>query len=123
MVGLAPIQLAGEVWAMMTFTVVVFWGVAGWALVRTLRQEERKTEMLEHQDRIDTYSPRALADLREWLENNPNDPYAADARRRYNECVETLRRTDRHFYEWSDEKIASLEKVEGEHGAAPTVSR
>jgi hypothetical protein len=120
MVEPVPVQLTGEVWATMAFTVVAFWGVAGWALVRTLRQEDRKTEMLEHQERIDTYSPRALSDLREWLEENPDDPYAEDARRRYNECVETLRETDRHFYDWSDEEIASLEKMEAKRGAERT---
>lgn len=111
MVAFMPIQLTGEVWAIMLFTILAFWGIAGWALVRTLRQEDRKVEMLEHQDRIDTYSPKALADLREFIENNPEDPYTADARRRYNECVETLKGTDRQFYDWSDEEIERLERL------------
>lgn len=113
-----PLQLTGEVWATMLLTIVAFWGIAIWALVRTLRQEDRKVEMLEHQDRIDTYSPRALSDLREWLEENPDDPYAPDARRRYNECVETLRETDRHFYGWDDEEIATLERIENERATS-----
>lgn len=108
----APIQLTGEVWATMIFTILAFWGIAIWALVRTLSQEDRKVELLEHQDRIDTYSPRALSDLREWIEENPDDPYAPDARRRYNECVETLEEMDRRFYDWSDEEIAALERLD-----------
>ncbi|WP_336345552.1 outer membrane protein assembly factor BamD [Halalkalicoccus ordinarius] len=108
----APIQLTGEVWATMIFTILAFWGIAIWALVRTLRQEDRKVELLEHQDRIDTYSPRALSDLREWIEENPDDSYAPDARRRYNECVETLEEMDRRFYDWSDEEIAALERLD-----------
>lgn len=103
--------LTAEVWAMMIFAIIAFWGVAGWALVRTLRQEERKAELLDHQDRLDTYSPRALSDLREWIENNPNDPYVEEARARYNECVEALRTTDRRFYDWDRGDIESLEKI------------
>ncbi|MEY7852221.1 hypothetical protein AB7C87_23810 [Natrarchaeobius sp. A-rgal3] len=96
---------------MLVFTLVAFWGIAIWALVRTLRQEGRKVEILEHQDRMDTYSPRSLAELREWLEENPDDPLADDARTQYNECVEVLRQTDRHYYDWSDEQIDRLETV------------
>lgn len=111
MVDLVPLQLTGGVIATLAFVIVSFWGIAGWALVRTLRQEDRKVELLETQDRIDTYSPKALADLRAFVENNPEDPYVADARRRYNECVETLERTDQHFYDWSTEEIARLERL------------
>lgn len=95
----------------LAFTLTAFWGVATWALVRTLRQEERKVELLSRQDRIDTYSPEALADLREWVEANPNDPLADDARRAHNECVETLRSIDRYYYDWSEPQIESLERL------------
>ncbi len=105
------LQLTGGVWAMMGFTVVAFWGVAVWALVRTLKQEDRKVELLDSQDRIDSYSPKALADLREFIEENPDDPYTEDARQRYNDCVETLRGTDNRFYDWSDEEVARLERL------------
>lgn len=111
MIELVPLQLTGGVIATLVFVLVAFWGVAGWALVRTLGQEDRKVELLETQDRIDTYSPTALADLRAFVENNPEDPYVADARRRYNDCVETLETTDRHFYDWSDEEIERLERL------------
>ncbi|WP_247729652.1 hypothetical protein [Halovivax limisalsi] len=95
----------------LAFTLTAFWGVAAWALVRTLRQEERKVDLLSEQDRIDTYSPRALADLRRWIEANPNDPLADDARRAYNECVETLRSVDRYYYDWSEGEIDDLERM------------
>jgi hypothetical protein len=103
--------LTAEVIGMLAFTLLVFWGVATWALVRTLRQEGRKIEILEHQDRMDTYSPGSLAELREWIENNPNDPLVDRARRQHNECVDVLRQTDRHFYDWSPEEIDRLERV------------
>lgn len=105
------LQLTAGVWAMMGFTIVAFWGVAIWALVRTLRQEDRKVELLESRDRIDSYSPKALADLREFVENNPDDPYAPDARRRYNDCVETLRETDERFYDWNDREVEKLKRI------------
>lgn len=103
--------LSAEVLGMLAFTLLAFFGVAGWALVRTLRQEGRKVDILRHQDRMDTYSPTALAELREWIENNPDDPLVEDARRAHNECVEVLRRTDRHFYDWSEGEIERLETV------------
>ncbi|MXV61422.1 hypothetical protein GS429_04955 [Natronorubrum sp. JWXQ-INN-674] len=103
--------LTAEVLGMLAFTLLAFWGVAAWALVRTLRQEGRKVEILERQERMDTYSPAALAELREWVENNPDDPLVDEARERHNECVEVLRQTDRHFYDWSDGEIDRLERV------------
>lgn len=107
-----PLQaLSAEVVGMLAFTLLAFWGVASWALVRTLRQERRKVEILRHQDRMDTYSPAALAELREWIREHPNDPLVDEARDRHNECVEVVRRTDSHFYDWSDEEIRALETV------------
>jgi hypothetical protein len=103
--------LTPAVLGMLAFTLIAFQGVAGVALVVTLRQEGRKVELLEHQDRIDTYSPKALAELRDWIETNPEDPLAERARRQHNTCVETLRETDRRYYDWSDEEIADLEPV------------
>jgi outer membrane protein assembly factor BamD (BamD/ComL family) len=103
--------IPAETWIGIGVAIVAFWGTAIWALVRTLRQEDKKVELLASQDRIDSYSPKALADLREFVEEHPDDPYAVDARRRHNDCVETLRETDRRFYDWSDEEIASVERV------------
>ncbi|AHG00368.1 hypothetical protein HALLA_17760 [Halostagnicola larsenii XH-48] len=103
--------LTPPVIGMLAFTLFAFWGVAGWALVRTLRQERRKVELLEDQDRIDTYSPKALAELHEWIEHNPEDPLAPKAREQYNECVDTLETVDNRFYDWSEREIDSLERL------------
>lgn len=100
-----------EVMGMLVFTLAAFWGIASWALIRTLRQESRKVEILEHQDRMDTYSPKALAELREWVVSNPDDPLVEEVREQYNECVEVLKETDRRYYDWSDEQIESLERL------------
>ncbi|WP_121741862.1 hypothetical protein [Natronorubrum halophilum] len=104
-------DLSIEVLGMLIFTLLAFWGVALWALVRTLRQEGRKVELLSHQDRVDTYSPKALAELREWVEDNRDDPLVDEVRERHNECVEVLETTDRHYYNWSDAEIERLERV------------
>ncbi|EMA27459.1 hypothetical protein [Halobiforma nitratireducens] len=103
--------LTAEVLGMLAFTLAAFWGIATWALVRTMRQESRKVALLEQQDRIDTYSPKALAQLREWVEANPEDPLAEEARERYNECLDALEETDSQFYDWSEEDIQSLERL------------
>lgn len=103
--------LTASVLGMLAFTLLAFWGVAGWALVRTLGQEGRKVELVESQNRIDTYSPEALAELGEWVRNNPDDPVHERAREQYNNCVDTLRETDQHFYDWSEQEIESLERL------------
>lgn len=98
-------------WVSVVGALVVLPGVATAALVRTLRSEERKLELLRHQDALDSYSPRAMADLRAWIRDNPGDPYAPIARQRYNECVRTLRTIEEPYYDWSDEEIERLEEL------------
>ena len=105
--------LSLDVWATMLLSIIAFFGVALWTLVYTLWQEERKLALIETEGAIDTYSPAALRELRNWIEAHPN-PEAPDvraARETYNDCVETLRSTDRHFYEWSAAEIESLERL------------
>lgn len=78
-------------------------------LLYTLREEERKMEILRSEGAIDTHSPTALHELEAWIEAHPNDPDVDDARATYRECVEALQSTNRHFYNWSDEEIVRLE--------------
>nr|WP_241768092.1 hypothetical protein [Haloferax sp. ATB1] len=99
-------------WVSMLVSLLLLPGVAAAVLVRSLRTEERKLALLREQDDVDSYSPRALSDLREWIRANPDDPYAPIARRRYNECVRSLRAIDEPHYDWSDEQIARLELVD-----------
>jgi len=102
-----------DVWAMMLFSVLVFFGVSIWALVRTLRQEEEKMDVLRTEDAIDAYSPPALHDLRAWIRAHPDpdDPEVQRARTAYQECVESLRTSNRHFYDWTDRDIERLETL------------
>lgn len=103
--------LSLAVWVVMLGSIALLWVPSSWALYRTLRDEDRKLALLNDQGEIDTYSPQALAELRNWIQSHPNDEYAPEARERYNECIETLREIDEPFYDWSDEEIEDLEKV------------
>lgn len=98
-------------WTVMLASIVVLVGTASAALVKSLREEDRKLELLREQDRIDTYSPRGLRELRSWIQSNPDDPLREEAVRRYNDCVDALRSIDEPFYDWSEEEIESLEKL------------
>ncbi|AFK21110.1 hypothetical protein E6P09_18245 (plasmid) [Haloferax mediterranei ATCC 33500] len=105
-------SLSPVVWASMILTIIVLPGVASVVLVKSLRSEERKLTLLKEQDQIDSYSPRALADLREWIEKHPDDPYTPVARDRYNECVETLREIEEPYYDWSEAEINQLQTID-----------
>lgn len=98
-------------WVVMLLMMTVLWGGATAAIRKSMHDEDRKLDLIEKQGEIDTYSPRAMDDLREWIQANPADPYAQEARERYNECVETLREIDEPFYDWSDEEIENLERL------------
>lgn len=104
--------LSTVAWITMILAILALPGVASVILIKSLRTEERKLRLLKDQGTIDSYPPRALRELREWVQENPNDPYAPEARQRYNECVRSLREIDEPYYDWSDEEIAELETIE-----------
>lgn len=101
--------LPTDVWAMIIFSILVFFGVAIWALIYTLRQEERKMELLRTEGDLDSYGPRALQDLRRWIDTHGDDPDVDSAREAYDDSVETLQTTNRHFYDWSAADIQRLD--------------
>jgi hypothetical protein len=100
-----------DVWLMMSFSILVFFGVSLWAVVQSLLQEETKMQILRSENALDPYSPRALRDLRAWVEDHPNDPEADIARTRYRDCCEALRSANRHFYDWSRADVDQLESL------------
>ncbi len=102
-----------DVWAMMLFSIAVFFGTSIWALTYSLLQEERKMRILEEEGALDTYSPRAVRDLKAWLQAHPRSdaPAVKEGRQAYRECIEALRSTNRHFYDWTQEEIDQLETV------------
>ena len=103
--------LNAAAWVVMAGSIAVLWVPAAWALFRTLRDEDRKLELLDEQGKIDTYSPQALAELREWIRAHPDDEYTPEACDRYNDCVETLRDIDEPFYGWSRSDVEELETL------------
>ena len=68
--------------------------------------------ILRSEERLDTHSPAALRDLRDWIRANPQDPDVDDARAIYHECLEALQTTDRHVYGWADEDIALFDRLQ-----------
>ena len=107
------LELSLDVWATMLFCAVAFFGVTLWTLVYTLRQEDKKLALFQTEGHLDTYSPRALRDLRAWIEAHPNPdaPDVQEARAAHNDCVETLKTTDRHFYDWAEADIEQLDTL------------
>jgi hypothetical protein len=105
------LSLPLDVWIMMLFSILAFFGVSLWMLIYSLRQEERKMEILETEGQIDTHPPQALNELRTWIQDHPHDPDVEMAREIYRECVEALQSTDRHFYDWSNADVERLESL------------
>lgn len=103
--------LTTTTWIVMLAVIGVLWGGASVTIWRSMHDEERKLELIVDQGKIDTYSPAAMADLRRWIEANPDDPYTVEARERYNDCVEALQEIDQPFYDWDEEELDSLEKL------------
>ena len=105
--------LSLDVWATMLFCIVAFFGVSIWVLIYTLRQEDTKLALFETEGDLDSYSPKALHDLRRWIESHPDPthPDVESARALYNDCVETLKSTHRHFYSWSDADIEGFDTI------------
>ena len=89
-------------WIMLVAVLIVVWGVTAWSLLRTLKLEGRKADMIRRAGDIEHYSPEALQDLEMWLAQHPHAPEAEMARRRLEETHLRLERTkpaDR-FYRW-----------------------
>jgi hypothetical protein len=107
------LELPLDVWAMMLFSIVVFFGISTWALVYSIAQEERKMKILSEEGALDSFSPRALRDLKAWLDAHPDAdaPAVRKGRDAYAECVEALQTTDRHVYDWSDADITRLDSL------------
>lgn len=68
-------------------------------------------DILKSEDAIDTHSPEALRELRAWIDAHPHDPDVAEAKDTYRQCVDALRSTNRHFYDWTEAEIEKLERL------------
>ena len=105
------LTLPSDVWAMLIFSVLVFFGVSLFALVYSLLQEEEKMEILQSENTVDTYSPRALRDLKAWIRAHPGDPDVSRAQEAYRDCLDALQTTNRHVYAWTPEEIEGLDSL------------
>jgi hypothetical protein len=107
------IELPPDVWAMLLFSVAVFFGGSIWALSYSLFQEERKMKILNQEGALDTYSPRALRDLNDWLHAHPDpdSPAVQEGLEAYRKCVKALRSNTQYFYDWTDDDIDRLETL------------
>jgi ABC-type nickel/cobalt efflux system permease component RcnA len=72
-------------WIVLVGVLSLLWGVGGWSLWRTMRDEGRKARLLHRYGSVDRFHPRAEADLEDWLRENAADPYASMARARLDE--------------------------------------
>ena len=89
-------------WIMLVTVLLVVWGGTAWSLLRTLKLEGHKADIIRRVGDIEHYSPQALQDLETWLAQHPHAPEAELARRRLEETRLRLERIapDDCFYRW-----------------------
>ncbi|MGC3872204.1 hypothetical protein ACPF7Z_02905 [Halomonas sp. GXIMD04776] len=87
----------------MIASIIALWGVASWALVYSMRQEERKLRLIKEQGDFEPYSPRAFRDLERWIERHDTSEHAQEMQGVREEQREALHRCRRHFYDWRDD--------------------
>lgn len=85
----------------MLASIVALWGVATWALLYTLRLEEKKQALIARQGGYECYSPRAFRDLERSIERGR----AAGAQmERMRECrqeqLDALQKYGARLYHW-----------------------
>ena len=81
-------------------SIVALWGVATLTLVYSMRQEERKLSLISSQGDFEPFSPRAVADIEEWLANHPSDAGAHEMHELLNQQNRSLKRNAQTFYTW-----------------------
>ncbi|WP_277810793.1 hypothetical protein [Chromohalobacter canadensis] len=85
----------------MIVSIIALWGVASYALIVSMRQEERKLALLQSQDDFEPYSPRAFRDLEQWLAQHSDSEHAPEVREWQQAQRQSLQRNPQRFYEWS----------------------
>lgn len=91
-------------WIMLATVLIVVWGATAWSLLRTLKLERQKADIIRRAGDIEHYSPKAFQDLEMWLSQHPHAPEAELARGRLEEArlwVKRTRPADR-FYGWPE---------------------
>ncbi|WP_016854089.1 hypothetical protein [Halomonas smyrnensis] len=90
----------------MLASIAALWGVASLTLVHSMRQEERKLELIEAQGNFESFSPAAQRDLESWIERHPKGEPAQEVRELLDLQHKTLRDNPRHFYAWPGQNSA-----------------
>lgn len=86
----------------MLASIVALWGVAGYALIVSMRHEERKLSLLHSQGDFEPFSPRAFRDLEHWLTQHPDSEHAPEIREWQGVQRQSLQRNPQRFYDWSN---------------------
>lgn len=85
----------------MLASIVALWGVAIWALVYTLRQEERKQALIASQGGFECYSPRAFRDLERFLEkSSTSEAHLREFQESRREQLDSLQKYEARLYHW-----------------------
>lgn len=87
--------------------IIALWGVAGTALVYSMRQEGRKLTLLETQKSFEPLSPRAMHDLEDWLARHPEGEQAQEMRELLDTQHQALRNNPRRYYDWSEDSTTT----------------
>lgn len=95
----------------MIASIIALWGVASWALVYSMRQEERKLQLIKKQGGFEPYSPRALHDLERWIERHTTSEHAQEMRNVYEEQRTALQKCTSYFYTWDKADIERLKEA------------
>lgn len=90
----------------MVLSAGVTWGVAGWALVVTLRRANDKASLLASQGGFEPFSPRAFRDLQQAVQDTsvPTERLAELRAARHHQ-LDALSRYEARFYAWSDSDL------------------
>ncbi|USZ51193.1 hypothetical protein [Halomonas sp. DN3] len=85
----------------MLISILSLWGVAALTMVYSMRQEERKLELLQQQEGFEPFSAKAQRDMERWLIRFPNGEQAEEMRGLLEEQRRSLVTNRRRFYTWA----------------------
>ncbi|WP_311946671.1 hypothetical protein [Halomonas piscis] len=86
----------------MICSIIALWGVASWSLVYSMRQEEKKLQLINEQGGFEPFSPRAADDLDRWIEKNGTDENIQEMKSIREEQRDAMRKYNRYYYDWNE---------------------
>lgn len=94
----------------MIASMIALWGVASWSLVYSMRQEERKLNLIKEQGSFEPYSPHSLHDLERWIKRNPRSECLQEVIGVIKEQKDAMRNCKNYYYEWDDTEVQRLKE-------------